>query len=110
MDTNKGALRPGSFTSIPSFIQEKGDNELTVEEKILASGADQTFWKTLRKHFDSSVEQLEQINESAMASGMSVEEIGRNAIVISQVKGVLRKIVNTVEDAKEALDGGGEAK
>lgn len=102
---NKGALRPEVFT-IPNFIQqEKGDDESTVEEKILATGADQVFWKTLRKHFDSSIEQLEQINEAAMANGMNVEEIGRNAIVISQVKGVLRKIINIVEDAKEAVDG-----
>lgn len=108
---DKGALKPEIF-NIPSFIkQEKTDEEvLTVEEKILATGADTAFWKTLRKHFDSSIEQLEQINEAAIASGMPLDEIGRNALVISQVKGVLRRIINAVEDAKEALDERGEGK
>jgi len=100
---DKGALRPEIF-NIKGFIsQDKKDDEFSVEEKILAAGAEQIFWKTLKKHFDNSVQQLEQINESAIAGGMPLEEIGRNALVISQVKGVLRKIVNVVEDAHEAI-------
>jgi len=103
---NKGALRPEIF-NIKGFIhQERKDDEATVEEKILAAGADQMFWKTLKTYFDNSIQQLEQINEAAIAGGMSLEEIGRNALVISQVKGVLRKIMNVVQDAKEAVNGG----
>jgi len=102
---NTGALRPEIFT-IKGFInKEQKDDEATVEEKILATGADQIFWKTLKTYFDNSIQQLEQINESAIAQGMPLDEIGRNALVISQVKGVLRKIVNVVEDAKEAVHG-----
>lgn len=101
---DKGALKPEIF-NIPSFIREEKDEEaLTAEEKILAAGADTSFWKTLRRNFENAIETLDQINESAMANGMPVEEIGRNAIVISQVKGVLRKIVDQVQDAKEALE------
>jgi hypothetical protein len=47
---------------------------------------------------------LEKINEAAVAGGMSYEEIGRNTIVITQTKGIIQKIFNIVEDAKEALD------
>lgn len=98
------ALRPQSFT-MQSFIkEEKPQMEFTVEEEILAAGADKMFWKTLKKHFESNVEQLELMNETAIANGLPFDEIGRNALVISQVKGVLRKIINTVEDAKEAVD------
>ena len=107
---DKGALRPEIF-NIKGFIQqEKKDDEFNVEEKILAAGAEQIFWKTLKKHFDNSLVQLDQINEAAISGGMPLEEIGRNALVISQVKGVLRKIMNVVEDAKEALENGGETK
>uniref|UniRef100_A0A6M3J205 Uncharacterized protein n=1 Tax=viral metagenome TaxID=1070528 RepID=A0A6M3J205_9ZZZZ len=106
---DKGAIRPEIFT-IKGFIQQdKKDDEHTVEEKILATGANNAFWKTLKKHFENSIQQLDRINEEAIAGGMPLEEIGRNALVISQVKGVLNKIMNVVEDAKEALDGG-EAK
>ena len=108
MVKDKGALRPEIF-NIKGFIdQKREDDEATVEEKILAAGADQIFWKTLKKYFDNSIQQLEQINESAIAGGMPLEEIGRNALVISQVKGVLRKIVNVVGDAQEAIHGGTE--
>lgn len=104
MIMDKGALRPDGFR-IPDFIKkDTGEDIDSAEEKILAGGAEQIFWKTLKKYFDSSIEQLEQINESAISSGMPLEEIGRNALVISQVKGVLRKIENVVGDAKEALD------
>lgn len=106
---NKGALKPDF--NIKGFIhQDKKDDELTVEEKILAAGADQIFWKTLKKHFNNSLEILEQINENAISQGMPLEEVGRNVVVISQVKGVLNRIINVVEDAKEALEQRGEAK
>jgi len=110
MVKDKGALRPEIF-NIKGFINQKQeDDEATVEEKILAAGADQMFWKTLKTYFDNSIQQLEQINESAIAGGMPLEEIGRNALVISQVKGVLRKIVNVVGDAKEAVNDRGAEK
>lgn len=104
------ALRPEIFT-IKGFInQKKGDDLEITEEKILAAGAENAFWKILRKYFENSMNQLEQVNEEAIANGMTLEEIGRNALVISQVKGVLNKIINIVGDAKEALDGQGETK
>lgn len=107
---NKGALRPEIF-NIKGFIsQDKKDDEFSVEEKILAAGAEQIFWKTLKKYFDNSIQQLESINEGAIAQGMPLEEIGRNALVISQVKGVLRKIINVVSDAEEAVHERGETK
>lgn len=104
--SDQGALKPTIF-NLQTYIQHKPELEEdpTAEEQILAVGADKIFWKTLRKHFDNSIQQLEQINEQAIANGMPFDEIGRNALVISQVKGVLRKIINGVEDAREARDG-----
>jgi len=108
---DKGALKPEIF-NIPHFIeQKKTDIEvLTQDEKILAAGADNAFWRTLKKYFDESLAQLDSINDAAIAEGLPMEEIGRNAIVISQVKGVLNKISNVVQDAKEAQNGRGEEK
>lgn len=99
------ALKPAF--NIPSFIKRepKEDEEiLTDEEKVLAQGADKAFWKILKKHIDSEIVLLDQIAEQAIEAGSSLEEIGRNTIVISQVKGVLNKIFNVVDDAHEALE------
>jgi hypothetical protein len=102
---NDQALRPEIF-NIKGFIDQKpeDDRDLT-EEKILAAGSEQAFWITLKKHFDNAIMQLEQINENAIAQGITEIEIGKNAIVISLTKGVLRKIENVVQDAKDAVNG-----
>lgn len=109
---DKGALKPEIF-NIARFMEDKPKEDIEVitqDEKVLAQGANTAFWSSLKKHFADSLKQLDLINEEAMAQGLPMEEIGRNAIVISQVKGVLNKIMNVVEDAKEAHDGreGGE--
>lgn len=107
---DKGALKP-EILNIPQFIdrdKKEGIEEITQDEKIFAAGAENAFWRTLKKHFDESIRQLDLVNENAISQGMPMEEIGRNAIVISQVKGVLNKIINVVEDAKEAQSGGEE--
>jgi len=101
---DQSALRPEAL-NFTSYIQRKDPvEEPTVEEGVLAAGADKVFWKTLKQHFDSHIRDLEMINEAAIASGMTFEEIGRNALVLSQVKGIIRKVINSVEDAREARD------
>lgn len=92
--------------NIKGFIDSKEADKqgVTAEEQILAAGAGQQFWKLLKEHIDNSIEQLEQINEAAIAQGMPLEEIGRNTLVISQTKGVIRKIFNIVDDAVSAVD------
>lgn len=101
----KQALRPEIF-SIPGFINDEKANKegVSAEEQILAAGSDNLFWKTLKKHIDNSIEQLEQVNENAIAQGASFEQIGQNTLVISQVKGVLSKIFNIVQDASDAVE------
>jgi len=105
MANNAQALRPVS--NIPSFIskeRERDIEELTVAEKLLGSGAETPFWKALKKHIENQIQELEKINEVAIAQGLPLEEIGRNTIVISQTKGVITKIFNIVEDAHEATE------
>lgn len=103
---DKGALKP-EILNFSRFMNEKPKEDIEVitqDEKVLAAGANTAFWSTLKKHFDESIKQLDQINEEAMAQGLPMEEIGRNAIVISQVKGVLNKIINVVKDAQESME------
>lgn len=105
MAKDQGALKP-EFVDIRSYIEREKveEDQPSQDEKILASGADKAFWKVLKRYFEEEMYSLEQINEHAIASGLPFDEIGRNALVINQVKGVLRKITNRVDDAKEEAD------
>jgi hypothetical protein len=95
------ALRP--TVSFKDFLLSKKEViDETAEEQILANGAANTFWAILKDRFIDAMHQLDQVNETAIASGAEPKQIGENAIVISQVKGVLKQIINVVEDAKEA--------
>lgn len=76
--------------------------ELSDDEKVLGHGARQKFWLVLKKHIENEVELIDRIAESAIESGAPMEEIGRNTIVVSQVKGVINRIFNVVEDSYEA--------
>lgn len=102
-----GALKPEVF-SIQGFIKdtEAEKKGVSTEEQILARGATTPFWKALQKHINNQIEVLEAINDAAISNGMPLEEIGRNTIVISQTRGVIRKIFNVVTDAQDAVEDG----
>lgn len=101
------ALRPDH--SVRPFFQQEPKTEdvktITKDEEILAAGAENAFWKILRKRFDEAIAELDSINEQAISQGAPPDQIGQNTIVISLAKGVLKKIANVVEDAKEATSG-----
>ena len=84
--------------------KEQDKELLTEEEKILAQGANTKFWQTLKIHFDKCIEELDDFNSEAMGQGASLEDIGRNTIVINLTKGVLRRVINKVTDSKEAIE------
>lgn len=106
---DKSALRP-VFTPIKPKPVVEDIKTLTEEEQVLAAGSVNKFWAVLKKQFENSILTLEQVNEQAIANGLPLEEIGRNAIVLNQVKGVLRGIINKVDDAKEMEDERGATK
>ena len=112
MNNSNGALRPEVFSSIPEYVkQEKRvvDMEtLTDEEKILAAGAINEFWQILRRRFEDEMITLDRIAESTMSEGKTFEEIGRTALVVNHVKGVVNRIIGIVEDAREAVEQHGE--
>lgn len=102
-DTKGQAIRPEIFNLRAFQTEERTDEEvLTDEEKTLAHGSRTAFWKILKKHINNVTEELDQMTMESVSSGASLEEIGRNTVVINLTKGVLRRIFNIVEDAKEA--------
>jgi len=102
------AIKPDKFFSnLPAFIKEKEaeGKGLTDEEKILGSGANTSFWQTLKSFIEEVTENLDEVNEMAISQGSGYEEIGKNTIVISLAKGIIKRIIDRVGDAKEALEG-----
>lgn len=103
MAKDEQAIKP--VFNIASYIKEQPKTdveELLEDEKTLGYGAKQKFWKVLKTHIENEIELIDKIAESAIESGAPMEEIGRNTIVVSQVKGVLKRIFNVVDDAYES--------
>lgn len=99
------AVKPDKFfASIPSIKEKKAEVAISDEEKVLHGGSKTAFWKTLRTHIEELTADLDKINEAAIASGSSLDEIGMNAIVVNLTKGILGKLVNKVEDAGEGSE------
>jgi hypothetical protein len=101
------AIKPDVvFPSLPTFVRDaEADKKGMAEEEILlAKMAEGKGWQILREFINSVVADLDEINESAIANGVNFEELGRNTLVISLTKGIIKRIVDKVEDAKEARD------
>jgi len=104
------AIKPNYF-NIPSLqadveAQKRG---ITDEERQLHAMSESGGWKRLTEIKANVLNDLDQINEAAIARGATREEIGDNTIVISLVKGVIKQLWNKVEDAREAIEQSGAA-
>ena len=104
-EDNKQAVRPNAFFALPSFLRDEEAKKkgLTDEERVLAAGSETEFWRLLKARIDQVVVEMEQINEQAIAQGQSLEDIGKNTIVINLTKGTLKRIFNIVDDARDAM-------
>jgi len=110
---DKQATRPDAFISqLPVFLSEKqarakGASE---EEQQLAAMSRSGGWKVLKEFVETIREEMDELNDAAIAGGADFEKIGQNTLVISQTKGVLKRIIDKVEDAREACEKQEESK
>lgn len=100
------AIKPSFFQSLPTLVKQEQAKEkgLTEEEQALYALSVQDGWVILREYAQSLIDDLSNSTESSMAQGMSLEEIGRNAVVSSLAKGVIERILLKVDDAKEVYE------
>ena len=82
-------------------LDKKG---VTDEERHLYTLSKSAGWRILSEFLERIKSDLDNLNEAAIEKGANFEEIGRNALVISLTKGVIKRIVNKVNDAKEACE------
>lgn len=97
----KTAVKPDIF-SLPSLtVDKKVRSSVTEEEQYYAALTHQQGWRQLEQLRDRVLEDLDNINELAITQGATKEQLGENVLVISTVKGIIRKMFNVVYDAKE---------
>jgi len=100
----RSAIKPDKIFFEKQKPKQKDEEVLTEEERTLATLSDTSGWVTLKEYIENLVLNLEATNSSAIESGLSFEEIGKNTVIINLVKGIVSQIINKVEDAKEYRD------
>jgi len=103
----KSALKPDFFVSNMPSIKKDQDAEkkgATDEDRYLYSLSRTAGWRVLGEFLENMSNDLDNLNEVALAQGMSFEEIGRNSVVITQTKTMIKRIFNKVNDAVEVCE------
>lgn len=102
---DSSALKPSIF-DIRSFRREEEADKkgVTDEEKFYFAMATSKGWQQFSSFTKEVVEELEDFNSTAIEKGMSYEDIGKNTIVISLAKGIIQRLLNRVNDSKDAVE------
>ena len=95
------AIRPDYF-NVPSLQRNESAEKATPDELALHEMAQMRGWKILKETAEQASKELGEVNKQAIAQGLSLEEIGRNTVVIALAQGVIERLLNKVADASEA--------
>lgn len=109
MKTQPQAIRP-TFADFRKLLAKKrvaNKPEMEVEELQRAELTDQPGWKLFEADVDELIKDLDEINEAKIAAGGTFEEIGQNYLIINLAKGVIRKALEKVHDARNARESAG---
>lgn len=106
MDNSSSALKPEFFNSLPSILadQQTGSAEVGEEERQLYVMSNTAGWKILREYSQGLLNDLDEVTNLALTQGLSLEEIGKNAVVANLAKGIIKRILDKVVDAREAIE------
>lgn len=100
------ALKPSFFSQFPSLKQDEEAKKrgATEEERLYYGMYNTAGWKQFQAMAEQLIGELDQLNDNAVASGATYEELGKNTVVVSLAKGIIKKLLNKVEDCKEACE------
>ena len=104
---NNTALKPTIF-NIDAFKEESEVSKINDEEQFLYSLSKQKGWDIIVEFKKRVFKELDEVNKADMSNGMSFEEIGKNAVVINLAESVVDRILDKVNDAKEACESNGK--
>ena len=100
--TVKVAIKPDFFVNVPSLAKTGGNEALTEEELALHAMSQTAGWKIFKDIAISVTSELGGINKLAISQGLPLDEIGRNAVVVSLAQEAIERLLNKVADASEA--------
>jgi len=99
------ALRPNFLTESLTKVQQTQNESLaSEEEKHLYALSKHKGWEILDGFIDDELRILDEANSTAIASGMSFEQLGYNSVVLDQTKRIINHIRMKVMDATEAVE------
>jgi len=101
------ALRPDFFISnMPHLVADKEAEKkgATEEERSLYSLSKSHGWKILAEYIDNILEDLDNYNGKAIEQGATFDVLGQNAVVINLTKSLIKRVLNKVDDAREACE------
>lgn len=102
------AIRPDfSLNSIPALENIELGEGPSKEERAYFSMTSSEGWKNFLKLKSEVIEDMEKLNRTASAQGLSFEQIGQNTVVINMVKDIVDRLFNKVADAAEACEQNG---
>ena len=100
------AIKPNFFFNNMPSLQindiEADKKGATEEEKAIYAMTQTKGWLITKEYIDNLYKDLNQVNKVAIESGASLEEIGRNTVVVSLTQDILDKLLNRVSDAVDA--------
>jgi len=99
------AIKPDFFHNVPAMkaVEDK-KGEVTGEETALYAMSKSAGWKIFEGFMTDASAQLDNINKEAIAGGQPLEEIGRNAIVVNLAQEAIKRLLDKVSDAVEAVE------
>lgn len=102
----KTALRPDFyFKTVPSLQRTPPTDksfEIGDEEKDLFEMSKTRGWKVFCEHLDRLSRELSDTTKTIIESGASMEDIGKNTLVITLAQDIIDRAVNKVADVVEA--------
>lgn len=103
----KTAVRPDFFANFASLKKKEDElnkKGITEEEQAYYSMSLSKGWQLFSNDAQNLLKELDLFVDNAVIAGLSREEIGEKTIVVSLAKGVIRRLLEKVEDCKEACE------
>lgn len=100
------ATRPDFFANFESLRRnEKAkQTKTTPEEQAYYAMSMSEGWKLFNIDKDRLLEEMDNLIDRSITNGLTREQIGENTIVVSLAKGIIKRLINKVEDAKKACE------
>lgn len=106
MASKKTAIKPDFFAHFESLKRKAVAQKAGVSEEELAlyHMSQSEGWQHFNKEVSRLLEEMDALNDAAITTSVTLEDIGRNTMVISLAKGIIKRLVNKVLDAKEVCE------